>query len=121
MFIALVAYIGRSGYRDAAGDGVSFLDALYYASVSVTTTGYGDIAPAWRDVDPPVARTKRITLYTLREILGSGGCLFALRRALSSCEHSITHPLSERFAFASLWSRGLLCGPCLNLWIRLGP
>ena len=66
MFIALVAYIGRSGYRDAAGDGVSFLDALYYASVSVTTTGYGDIAPAWRDVDPPVARTKRITLYTLR-------------------------------------------------------
>jgi voltage-gated potassium channel len=45
VFIALVAYIGRSGYRDAAGDGVSFLDALYYASVSVTTTGYGDIAP----------------------------------------------------------------------------
>jgi voltage-gated potassium channel len=45
VFIALVAYIGRAGYSDAAGDGVSFLDALYYASVSVTTTGYGDIAP----------------------------------------------------------------------------
>ena len=45
VFIALVAYIGRAGYSDAAGGGVSFLDALYYASVSVTTTGYGDIAP----------------------------------------------------------------------------
>lgn len=45
LFIALVAYIGRGGYTDAAGDGLSFLDALYYASVSVTTTGYGDITP----------------------------------------------------------------------------
>jgi voltage-gated potassium channel len=45
VFIALVAYVGRAGYTDAAGDGVSFLDALYYASVSVTTTGYGDITP----------------------------------------------------------------------------
>lgn len=45
-FVALVAWIGRDGYRD--GDdlgGVSLLDAFYYASVSVTTTGYGDITP----------------------------------------------------------------------------
>jgi len=45
LFIALIAYLGRSGYSDAADDSLSFLDALYYASVSVTTTGYGDIAP----------------------------------------------------------------------------
>jgi len=45
LLVALVAYLGRDGYSDAAGDGVSILDALYYASVSVTTTGYGDIAP----------------------------------------------------------------------------
>ena len=45
LFIALVAFLGRAGYTDAAGGGISFLDALYYASVSVTTTGYGDITP----------------------------------------------------------------------------
>jgi len=45
LFVALVAYVGRHGYRDAAGDEVSFRDAVYYATVSVTTTGYGDIIP----------------------------------------------------------------------------
>ena len=44
MFIALVAWLGRGGYVDSAtGNDVGFLDALYYASVTVTTTGYGDI------------------------------------------------------------------------------
>ena len=45
-FVAAVAYLGRSGYRD--GDeigGMTLLDAFYYASVTVTTTGYGDITP----------------------------------------------------------------------------
>lgn len=45
MFVALVAYLGRDGYVDANEDGVSPLDAIYYATVSVTTTGYGDIRP----------------------------------------------------------------------------
>jgi voltage-gated potassium channel len=45
LFVALVAYLGRDGYEDAAGDGVSLLDALYYATVSITTTGYGDVRP----------------------------------------------------------------------------
>lgn len=44
VFVALVAWLGGDGYVDTAtGDPVSFLDALYYASVTVTTTGYGDI------------------------------------------------------------------------------
>ena len=43
--VALITWIGRDGYRDADGDAVSLLDAFYYASVSVTTTGYGDITP----------------------------------------------------------------------------
>src|SRR5215207_11554077 len=45
-FVALVAYLEREGYRD--GDevgGLTLLDCFYYASVSVTTTGYGDITP----------------------------------------------------------------------------
>jgi voltage-gated potassium channel len=42
--IALVAYADRGGYRDLDGS-VSLLDCLYYATVSITTTGYGDIVP----------------------------------------------------------------------------
>ena len=42
---AATAYIDRGGYRDLDGTSVSLLDAFYYSTVSVTTTGYGDITP----------------------------------------------------------------------------
>ncbi len=42
-FVALVVRLGGGGYDDVTGDPISMLDALYYASVTVTTTGYGDI------------------------------------------------------------------------------
>ncbi|WP_035307323.1 potassium channel family protein [Actinokineospora inagensis] len=46
LFVAvLLVYLDRDGYRDANGDGVSFLDSVYYATVSLSTTGYGDITP----------------------------------------------------------------------------
>jgi voltage-gated potassium channel len=45
VFVAMVAYLDRDGYRDAAGDEVSLLDCFYYATVSITTTGYGDVIP----------------------------------------------------------------------------
>jgi voltage-gated potassium channel len=41
----LIVYIDRDGYRDIQGDRMSFLDCLYYATVSLSTTGYGDITP----------------------------------------------------------------------------
>lgn len=42
----LLVYLEREGYKDSgAGDGVSLSDALYYATVTLSTTGYGDIAP----------------------------------------------------------------------------
>ena len=46
-FVALVSYAGRDGYVDPdGGDGtMSLLDAFYYSTVSITTTGYGDIRP----------------------------------------------------------------------------
>jgi len=45
LIVAVTVWIGRDGYVDSIGEPVSFLAALYYASVSVTTTGYGDITP----------------------------------------------------------------------------
>lgn len=46
----IVVYLDRSGYRDVAAtpeesDPLSFLDCFYYATVSLSTTGYGDITP----------------------------------------------------------------------------
>lgn len=40
-----VVYLDRGGYRDSNGDGVNLLDAMYYTTVTLSTTGYGDIAP----------------------------------------------------------------------------
>lgn len=42
--VTFVAYADRAGYRDLDGS-ISLLDCLYYATVSITTTGYGDIVP----------------------------------------------------------------------------
>ena len=41
----LIVYLDRDGYRDAQHDQLSFLDCVYYATVSLSTTGYGDITP----------------------------------------------------------------------------
>ena len=42
----LLVWLDRGAYVDNTGaDGVSFIDALYYSTVTITTTGYGDITP----------------------------------------------------------------------------
>jgi voltage-gated potassium channel len=41
-----VVYADRDGYRDVNADGLTLLDCFYYAVVSLSTTGYGDITPA---------------------------------------------------------------------------
>jgi voltage-gated potassium channel len=63
-FVALVVRLGRDGYVDVTSDPISMLDALYYASVTVTTTGYGDITAV-----SPGARLATVLLITPARIL----------------------------------------------------
>ncbi|MEO6205568.1 MAG: potassium channel family protein [Mycobacteriales bacterium] len=42
----IVVYLDRAGYRDTNDGSLTLLDALYYATVTLSTTGYGDIVPA---------------------------------------------------------------------------
>lgn len=44
LLMALIVWLDADGYSDL-DDSVSFLDAVYYATVSASTTGFGDIAP----------------------------------------------------------------------------
>ncbi|GFG72838.1 NAD-binding protein of Kef-type K+ transporter [Mycobacterium botniense] len=59
MAAAVMVYLGRSGYRDIKGGQLTFLDCVYYAAVSLSTTGYGDITP---DTEP--ARLVNVVVMT---------------------------------------------------------
>ncbi|NHC14705.1 potassium channel family protein [Motilibacter sp. E257] len=41
----LIVMLERGGYRDNVDETVSAIDALYYTTVTLSTTGYGDITP----------------------------------------------------------------------------
>lgn len=45
----LIVYLDREGYKDATDGEVDLVDAMYYTTVSLSTTGYGDIAPVTRE------------------------------------------------------------------------
>ena len=42
---ATVVYLERADYRDLDGSVDSWIDAVYYSTVTLSTTGYGDIVP----------------------------------------------------------------------------
>jgi voltage-gated potassium channel len=60
----LIVYLGRSGYTDAADGQVDLLDSVYYATVTLSTTGYGDITPV-----SATARLLNILLVTPLRVL----------------------------------------------------
>jgi voltage-gated potassium channel len=41
----IVVYFTRDGYTDVRGEPLTLMDCVYFATVSLTTTGYGDITP----------------------------------------------------------------------------
>ena len=62
--MTLIVYAGRDGYVDSADDEVTLIDALYYATVSLSTTGYGDVLPV-----TPTARAVNIAVITPLRVL----------------------------------------------------
>jgi voltage-gated potassium channel len=59
-----IIYADRDGYRDVNEDGLTLLDCFYYAVVSLSTTGYGDITPA-----SPDARLVNVLVITPARVL----------------------------------------------------
>lgn len=45
LIVTVVVFAQRGDYHDIAGQPLGFIDSLYYATVSLSTTGYGDITP----------------------------------------------------------------------------
>ena len=45
MLVVLIHWFDREGLKDNFDNHVSFLDVVYFTMISITTTGFGDIAP----------------------------------------------------------------------------
>jgi voltage-gated potassium channel len=43
--VVLIVFVDRHAYTDSYDGSVSLIDSIYYATVTITTTGYGDITP----------------------------------------------------------------------------
>jgi voltage-gated potassium channel len=59
LLMVLIVVVDRDGYRDTADGRVGLIDSIYYATVTLTTTGYGDITPV-----TPTARLVSAILVT---------------------------------------------------------
>jgi voltage-gated potassium channel len=64
LLIVGVVYVDRDSYSDVNGDGLTLLDCFYYTVVSLSTTGYGDVAPLTQE-----ARLVNVLVITPARVL----------------------------------------------------
>jgi voltage-gated potassium channel len=62
--IVLLVYLDKDSYTDSHDGTVTLVDAIYYATVTISTTGYGDITPV-----TPHARILNAVIVTPLRIL----------------------------------------------------
>ena len=62
----VIVYVGRRGYLDAAHprQPVNLLDSAYFATITLSTTGYGDIVP----VSASARLVNTLVIAPIREI-----------------------------------------------------
>jgi len=69
LFVAiLVIWLGRMGLKDSHDGHISFYDVIYFTAVTLTTVGYGDIAPisnSARLVDAILVTPIRIAIWLI--------------------------------------------------------
>jgi voltage-gated potassium channel len=68
LVVVLIVWFDRDSYTDSYDGEVGLIDAIYYATVTITTTGYGDItpvAPHARVVSAVVVTPLRIAFLVL--------------------------------------------------------
>ena len=117
----LVVYIDRDGYvdnNDTTKD-VDLVDAIYYATVTLSTTGYGDIAPVAahaRMINAFVITPLRIAFLvlligtTLEVLAAQGRDLFRISRWRKSMGHHVVvvgYGTKGRSAVETLVNNGL--------------
>lgn len=117
----LLVYVDREGYVDNSDpqNQISWTDAIYYTTVTLSTTGYGDIAPAddrARLVNAFVITPARIAFLVLLigttlEVLASQGReLFRISRWRKSMGHHVVvvgYGTKGRSAVETLLNNGL--------------
>ena len=102
-FVATIAYLERGGYRDGDAVGtLSVLDAIYYATVSVTTTGYGDITPVSES-----ARLTNVLLVTPARILF---LILLVGTTIEALAGSSTEAFRQRLWRRRLQDHTIVCG-----------
>jgi voltage-gated potassium channel len=118
----LLVYLDRAGYRDGNDPpdyGISLVDSIYYTTVTLSTTGYGDIAPVSdhaRLINAFIITPARIAFLVLLigttlEVLASQGReMFRVARWRKHMDHHIVivgYGTKGRSAVETLIGNGL--------------